>query len=205
MGRETMHDNDNSDVVPSLLTGEGSRRNFMSNAAKVGGSALALSALGSGAVAAGQDDESEDASVTFENQTSNGTAVVIQSVEVSDGGFVAIHNDPLLEVDAVGSVIGVSDYLEAGTHESVTVTLFDAAGADVNESDLTETPIARPHEDTEDSNQEVYDFVSTNGEADGPYIVDGEAVTDTANVTVEMENETTGTQTTETETETAEA
>jgi len=145
------------------------------------------------------DNETEmlTASVTFSNQTSNGSAVLIESVEMSEGGFVVIHNDTLLEGDAVGSVVGVSDYLEPGPHENVTVTLFDVEGTEVNQSDLTETLIAMPHEDTEDSNQEVYDFVSTNGEADGPYLEDGEAVTDSATVTVETENETSENETAE--------
>jgi len=143
------------------------------------------------------DTEMTSASVTFEDQTSNGTTVVVESVEMSEGGFVAIHNDTLLEGDAVGSVVGVSDYLEPGPHENVTVTLFDVKGADVDQSDLTETLIAMPHEDTDDSNQEVYDFVSTNGEADGPYLEDDEAVTDSATVTVETGNETTENETAE--------
>jgi hypothetical protein len=122
----------------------------------------------------------------------------VGSVEVSEGGVVVIHNDTLREDDAVGSGIEVSEYLEPGTDENVTVTLFDVEGANVDESDLTETLIAMPHQDTNDN--ESYDFVTTLGEADGPYTEDGEAVTDAANVTLEEDEEQTETETaTETE------
>lgn len=175
-----MHENDNADVVPSLLTGEGSRRNFMSNAAKLGGSALALSALGSGAVAAGQDDdegEAESASVTFENQSTDGSSVTVASATLPEGGFVAIHDARLLEGDALGSVVGVSELLDAGEHEDVEVTLFgDVPGAEFEQSALEETQplIPMPHLNTNDN--ESYDFISSEGADDGPYTNAGAAV-----------------------------
>jgi len=65
--------------------------------------------------------------VTFENQTANvtekGTAVTIETTTLSEGGYVAIHNESLLDGDAVGSVVGVSEYLEAGTYENLSVVL----------------------------------------------------------------------------------
>ena len=129
-------------------------------------------------------DANETATVTFEDQESDGTSVTVDNVTVPNDGYVAIHNDSLLDGDAVGSVVGVSDYLEAGTYENRTVGLYDVPGADFNESELTEnqTLIAMPHEET--TGDETYDFVSSNGTDDGPYTADGAAVTDDAAITI---------------------
>lgn len=140
-------------------------------------------------------EEPETANVTFEDQESDGTVVTVEEVTVSEGGFVAFHDTAALqEGDAIGSVIGVSDYLEAGTHENVSVTLFEVPGADFEEAALeSDTNLtAMPHLDTNEN--ETYDFVSQAGAEDGPYTVDGAAVVDSAMVTVTTEspgNETT--------------
>ena len=127
-----------------------------------------------------------NATVTFSDQTTDGTSVTVDSVNVSDGGFVVIHDDSLLEGEVTGSVIGVSEYLEPGETENVTVTLFDGVpGATFDQTELSEdeTLIAMPHRDT--NANETYDFVATNGSEDGPYVANGSAVTDSANVSVE--------------------
>lgn len=135
-------------------------------------------------------DVTTDAEVSFGEQESNGTEVTVNSVFVPEGGYVAIHDSRLLEGNAVGSVVGVSSYLEPGFHENVTVTLFDVKGAQFQTSRLTESQvlIAMPHQET--NNNTAYDYVSSNGSADGPYTDDGEAVTSNAPVTVA--NETAG-------------
>ena len=127
----------------------------------------------------------DDASVSFENQTSDGTTVNVANVTLPDGGYVAIHNDSLLDGDAVGSVVGVSEYLEPGTYENETVSLFNVSGANFTETQLngSQTLIAMPHEETNENT--TYDFVATDGAADGPSISNGTAVTDDATVTVE--------------------
>ncbi len=125
------------------------------------------------------------ASVVFENQTSEGTTVVVESVTMSEGGFVAIHET----VDGgVGPVIGVSQFLEAGTHTDVTVTLFELPGAEFDQTALngSQTLIAMPHLDT--NGNQVYEFVSSNGAEDGPYVANGSAVVDSAFITVEVED-----------------
>lgn len=129
-------------------------------------------------------DVTNDAQVSFDEQESNGTQVTVESVFVPEGGYVAIHDQRLLEGDALGSVVGVSSYLEPGYHEDVNVTLFDVKGAQFQNSQLTENQllIAMAHRET--NNNTEYDFVSSNGSADGPYIDDGEAVTENAPVTV---------------------
>jgi hypothetical protein len=145
------------------------------------------------------------ANVTFENQTSNGTAVVVQRVVVPEGGFVVIHNatnvsEQTAEQEtefegvtrtettvseargqgyAAGEVLGNSTYLEPGVHEDVTVTLNETL-------EENQVLIAMLHRDTNDDQQ--YDFP----EADDPYTEDDRPVTDWAFVTVEeTANETT--------------
>ena len=131
-------------------------------------------------------DDDVEAAVSFSDQTTDGTAVTVDAVNTTDGGFVVIHDSSLLDGEVIGSVIGVSEYLEPGLNENVSVTLFDGVpGAEFNRTELTEneTLIAMPHRDTNDN--ETYDFVATDGEEDGPYLDNGTAITDSANITVE--------------------
>ncbi|MFC6975125.1 hypothetical protein ACFQL1_11365 [Halomicroarcula sp. GCM10025709] len=145
----------------------------------------AVAFVGPGAAQVGNVGNAGNAAVSFADQTTDGTTVTVESVNVSEGGFVAIHNESLLDGDAVGSVVGVSEYLAPGNYTNVTVTLFDVPGASFNETELTEnqTLIAMPHLDTDGN--ETYDFVSSDGAVDGPYVDDaGQPITDSANVTV---------------------
>jgi hypothetical protein len=128
------------------------------------------------------------ADVTFDDQSSDGTTVVVDSVTMSEGGFVAIHDSTLFDSDALGSVVGVSEYLGPGTHENVEVTLFDVPGATFGDDSLPagdQTLIAMPHVDSD--GDETYDFVATGGDADGPYVGADGPVVDAAQVTVEAE------------------
>ena len=130
--------------------------------------------------------EQPTASVNFENQTTDGTTVVVESVTMSEGGFIAIHNASLLDGNVLGSVVGVSEPLPAGTHENVEVTLFNVPGQGFAE-DMTleesQTLIAMPHFDTNSNG--VYDFITSNGSEDGAYTENGSAVVDPASITVE--------------------
>ena len=124
-----------------------------------------------------EPEEEPTATVTFSDQDSDGETVVVDSTSMSEGGFVAMHDETLLEGDAFGSVVGVSEYLEAGDHSDVEVTLDEPL-------EENQTLIAMPHRDTND-NQE-YDFVDTQGEEDGPYVDEaGDAVIDDGCVRVE--------------------
>ncbi|WP_135828622.1 DUF7282 domain-containing protein [Halorussus halobius] len=169
----------------------------------------------------------ESASVTVEDQSSNGSTVTVDEVMVPEGGFVVIHAaegtatetmmedettmetematetemDTAMETDAgegmaqeytAGEVLGNSTYLEAGTHENVTVEL----DAPLDESQVV---IAMAHLDTNDN--QMYEFP----EADDPYTEDGAAVVDWANVTVEDAGETTAADEEDAETTTEEA
>jgi len=125
-----------------------------------------------GAVAA--QSGTNGASVSFDDGTSGGSTVVVDEIHLPDGGFVTIHDDSLTDGNTLGSVVGTSAYLESGTHENVTVELTDTVE--------TGTFHAMAHRDTD--GDRAYTFVSSNGEADGPYTVDGEIAMDDANVTV---------------------
>jgi hypothetical protein len=141
-----------------------------------------------GGAGAQQTGNAGNAAVTFPDQSTDDTTVTVESVVVPEGGFVAIHDSTLLDGNVVGSVVGVSEYLGPGLHEDVEVTLFDVPGAEFNQTALNESQslIAMPHLDT-NSNQ-TYDFVATDGAADGPYVANGSAVTEAANVTVEPDD-----------------
>ena len=162
------------------------------------GAGLAVAATDAGTTT--QDNETENetenetATVTFENQTSNGTAVAVNNTTLPEGGFVVIHaaapgqraaptdgNETvtnLSEEYEPGEVLGNSTFLESGEHENVTVELDES----LEESQVL---IAMAHQDTNDN--ETYEFP----EADDPYTSDDEAVTDDAMISLEDEtNET---------------
>ncbi|MDQ2052132.1 hypothetical protein RBH26_16765 [Natronolimnohabitans sp. A-GB9] len=122
-----------------------------------------------------------DAAITFSDQSIEDDTVVVDDVELEDGGFVVIHDSSLLVGNVIGSVIGVSEYLEPGEHENVEVALDEPLEED-------ETLIAMAHLDTNDD--EAFDFVETDGEEDGPYLTpEDEPVTDRAVVTADPEAE----------------
>lgn len=117
------------------------------------------------------------ATVTFDDVTvqNNTTTVTVDSVTLDDGGFVVIHDSNISSDGAIPSVIGASAYLEPGTTENVTVEL---------ERPITsnETLIAMAHRDT--NGNEVFDFETSGGANDTPYTFGGQAITDSASITV---------------------
>ena len=115
------------------------------------------------------------ASVTFSDQETNGTTVTVDSVNLSEGGYVVIHDSTLLEGDAFGSILGASSYLEPGQHSNVTVSLDRPLDSD-------QTLIAMAHKDTNENL--VLEFNVTQGMEDGPYLANDEPVTDSAQMTV---------------------
>ncbi|WP_426963838.1 DUF7282 domain-containing protein [Haloparvum alkalitolerans] len=138
--------------------------------------AMVVSAIAgpAGAAAAAASASDHQASVTFSEQASGGSTVVVDEVTLPEGGFVTIHDGTLADGNVLGSVVGTSAYLEAGTHENVTVHLTDEVADG--------TFHAMAHKDTDGDRR--YTFVSENGEVDGPYTTDGDIVMDDANVTV---------------------
>jgi Cu/Zn superoxide dismutase len=91
-----------------------------------------------------QSNASTNATVEFSNQTTNGSTVTIQSVTLSQPGFVALHTSSYADglVGANESVIAVSQRLSAGTHRNVTITVSHAPPGNapgLNRSQLNET------------------------------------------------------------------
>ncbi|NHN48737.1 PGF-CTERM sorting domain-containing protein [Halostella sp. JP-L12] len=145
---------------------------------------------------AGTVGEAQPAQISYSGGISDdGTVVTVDEVFLPNGGFVTVHDETLVsEDDAFGSVLGTSEYLEAGQHSDVQVELDGA----LNES---QTLIPMAHQDTND-NQE-YDFVDSEGEEDVPYTDENdEAVLDSADVEVGDSGEDNETTTEDTTTET---
>lgn len=177
------------------------RRRFLGTSALLGAGAIGAA---SSTAADGHNDEDDDddhddemngtdpmASVTFEDQTTGGTWVNVAEATLSDGGFVTIHDASLLDGDVFDSVIGVSEALEPGDHEGVVVKFFeDVPGGEFDREriDDGETIIAMPHVDSNDNG--TYDFLTSEGEEDGPYVdEDGAPVVNDAVVSVETDDE----------------
>jgi hypothetical protein len=127
------------------------------------------------------------ASVSFEKQPTSGQTVIVESVYLPEGGYVAIHDVGMKQDDDVGSVLGVSGYLTAGTHKNVPVGLFEVPGGNFNLSELqkSQTLVAVPHHETNDNR--TFDFLITNGRADGPYTENGTVVAGFAYITVQSQ------------------
>ena len=118
------------------------------------------------------------ASVAVADQTGVGETVTVEEVTLHDGGFVTVHDDSLLDGDALGSVRGTSGYLAPGTHTDVEISLDESYEGDG-------TVIAMPHRDT--NGNQAYDFVEDEGAADGPYVAAGGAVVAAADLTIESD------------------
>jgi hypothetical protein len=122
--------------------------------------------------------DAEGQLVQFASQTTDGDSITVESVNLTRGGYIVVHDESLAEGDTVGSVIGSTAYFDAGEYENVTVPL------DANESfSGTQSLTVMLHRDT-NGNQE-FDFVESNGSADGPLTQDGTPVTASADVTIE--------------------
>ncbi|MBV0923156.1 type II secretion system F family protein [Halomicroarcula limicola] len=100
------------------------------------------------------------ASMTVTEPTVEGGQLTVDQASLSSGGFVVVRAD-----DADGEVLGVSGYLEPGSHDDVTVQLdvVPAEGRSV---------VLVAHRDTNGDQRLGYDFRSP-GELDRPYAASG--------------------------------
>lgn len=80
---------------------------------------LAVAAAGLAPAATGEDPQPI---VVFDDQRTSGSIVLVDLVQLPDGGFVVLHEAAGGEL---GPIVGASTLLGAGLHESVPVTLFD--------------------------------------------------------------------------------
>ena len=140
-------------------------------------------------VAAGQSANQSSATVEFANQSSNGSTVAIESVTLSQPGYVAIHTGGYATgpAPAESSIIAVSERLDAGTHRNVTVEVSNAPPGNppgLNQSQLNEsqTLAAVTYRDT--NGNQRFDFVRSFGENDSAVTANGRIVSDTAHVSV---------------------
>ncbi|WP_304447706.1 DUF7282 domain-containing protein [Halomarina ordinaria] len=120
--------------------------------------------------------EGRRASIDFSDQSSDGQNVTVDEVNLSTGGYVVIHDETYQNGEEISSVRGVSEYLRPGVHEDVEISLerpFEQGG------DIT----AMAHLDTNE-NQE-FDYVSSEGEQDTPYVVDDNPVSSGATLSVD--------------------
>jgi len=160
-----------------------------------------------------QTTVAESASVTMADQTSNGSAVMVDEVTVPEGGFVVIHAAEAADGMATETEMTETMMEDETTMDNETMTEMETDGemaqeytagevlgnstyldAGTHEDVMVELDaplnesqvlIAMPHLDTNDN--QLYEFP----EADDPYTEDGAAVIDWANVTVEDAGETT--------------
>lgn len=126
-------------------------------------SALALGAIASvPTVSASSEDEERRSEVRLTDQESDGTQVVVDRVEMSDGGYVSIHDTRRrlyhddIEENGIGSqeaimdsFIGLTDYLEPGENTDVAVPLFsnspwDLPGDPLHDSDESRLTESQP-------------------------------------------------------------
>jgi flagellar protein FlaJ len=94
------------------------------------------------------------ASINLASQTTAGDQITLDSVSVSDGGFVVLHAEA-----EDGEVIGRTEYLPPGTHRNVDVELTGPP----NKGEFL--VVAVPHLDTNDNQQ----FDYTDGAVDRAY------------------------------------
>ena len=101
-------------------------------------------------------------------------SVTVDGAYLPEGGFVVLRDSTALaDQGTIPSIVGVSDYLEAGIHTDVRVEV------EVGVS-FTTTISAMPHVDS--NGNESYDFPTSAGLEDGPYFKRGRAVLDNADI-----------------------
>lgn len=116
------------------------------------------------------------ATIDIQNQRSDSGVVTTASVTMADGGFVSIHDRRRFKGEILGSIIGITESLEPGTHEDVPVELFtDAAtaagpGEGQDEDGLTHTQplLAIPHRNETGGAGDTFDGSEDGAYRDGP-------------------------------------
>lgn len=111
--------------------------------------------------------------VVFEDQTSDGSTIVVASVTLPAQGFIAVHGNA---DGGPGPVVGHSDLLPAGTSTDVMVTLDEP---------LTSTDLLFPMAHIDMDEDGVYEFFPPDDVVDGPGMTaDGDVAVVGAEVTV---------------------
>lgn len=183
-----------SSATPDCLnTPTPSRRGFLEQgfAASIAVGASVTGIAGTAAAQTAHDEsESSTAAVTFRNQFTDGSRVVVESVSLPDGGYVAIHDTSFFKNDPSLTVIAASELLEAGTSENVPVNLFSGIhGVYFESGEIYDDQwlVAVPHRET--NGNELYESAVT--EEDCPYTESGGPIADIAFATIQETEETT--------------
>lgn len=174
-GAALYRDSNNNSRFEFITSGRATDRPFITQS---GSTARLVSDSASITIRGSREDPNATpaASIRFPDQHTDGVDVTIQSVTVPQGGFVVVHNQSYLRGgDPTETSVGYSQYLSAGTHRNVSITLLESVQRD-------QQLVAIPARDT-DGNQS-YDYIRTDGFQDVGYTDGGEVVTDTASVTV---------------------
>lgn len=124
------------------------------------------------------------AAVNVTNSTTNGTNVTVDSVTLPAGGYVGIHGGTYNESNATDSAVGASRYLGPGTYENVTVGVGGGIPRE-NTTALTESGRISvvAYEDTDGDRR--FQYVSSGGVEDRPYLENGTPVAASARLTVD--------------------
>lgn len=104
------------------------------------------------------------------DQDSNGRTITVAYADLSEPGFVAVHDESLLanpSANVLSSVIGTSARLQAGLSKDVVVTFSNVAGASKGVMNISQTLVLMPHKDSNGNG--AYDFVSSQGQQDPPF------------------------------------
>jgi membrane-bound metal-dependent hydrolase YbcI (DUF457 family) len=148
-----------------------------------------LSVNGSESTTQPQNTTSTNATVSFSNQTTNGSSVTVERATLAQPGFVAIHTSSYADglVGPNESIIAVSQRLSAGTHHNVSVNIShappgNAPGLNRSRVNGTSTLAATVYGDTNRNKQ--LDSVRSLGENDTLITRNGSVVRDTARVRV---------------------
>lgn len=124
------------------------------------------------------DELEGNASISIDDQNSTGESVTVDTVSLSEGGFVAIYDGVDVSLDPEG-VIGNSEYLESGEHDDLEIELDEP----LSESGPI---VAAVHHDT--TGEETFEYVESDGADDEPYVTQGGMpVLDSAFITLEDE------------------
>jgi hypothetical protein len=114
---------------------------------------------GAPAVTGVADNRSAHVSFGELDPDDDGTLVTVESVGLSDGGFVTVRKE-----SATGALVGVSKYLPAGTHADVLLRVQEPVRRG-------RTYVVVVHRDTD--GDATFDWETSGGEEDVPY-TDGE-------------------------------
>jgi membrane-bound metal-dependent hydrolase YbcI (DUF457 family) len=176
-------------TVPGLLLGGGPAALSPVGVADAQTATNTTNATNASANTTNVTSPSSNATVTFANQTTNGSTVTVQSVTLPRPGYVALQSSAYADgLQSAGeSTIAVSKRLSAGTHRNVTLTVSNAPPGNapgLNRSQVNETTTFGVVAYADTNGNRRFDYVRSFGETDTLLANNGSTVADTARVRV---------------------